>query len=144
MKENDPGAAAGNLRQPLTNQSLITMIYAPVTTPADLLAALPGFLENEQEAAELLDQLQEQCKPRPPFKFGEDINLDEFEENAHIYHSASEAFRELYDGSIDEFKRDTCEDYEACISDFGDYYADWLDSNYTVYYIGKNKLIIVE
>ena len=120
------------------------MIYTTVLTPAQLLAALPGFLANEQEAAELLDQLQEQCKPRPPHTFGEDIFLDEFEENAHIYHSASEAFRELYGGDIGEFKRDTCEDYNACISDFGDYYADWLDSNYTVYYIGKNKLIILE
>ena len=120
------------------------MIYTPVLTPAGLLAALPDFLENEQEAAELLDQLQEQCKPRPPHTFGDDIHLDEFEENAHIYHSVSEAFHELYGGSIEEFKRDTCEDYNASISSFSDYYADWLESNYTVYYIGKNKLIIVE
>lgn len=120
------------------------MIYTPVLTPAELLAALPVFLANEQEAAELLAQLQEQCKPRPPHTFGEDIFLDEFEENAHIYHSPSEAFRELYGGDIDEFKREKCEDYECCFSDFGDFYADWLDSNYTVYYIGKNKLIILE
>lgn len=120
------------------------MIYTPVLTPVELLAALPGFLANEQEAAELLAQLQEQCKPRPPHTFGEDIHLDEFEENAHIYDSVYEAFRELYGGSIDEFKRDTCEDYNSCISDFGGYYADWLESNYTVYCIGKNKLIIVE
>lgn len=120
------------------------MIYTPVLNPAQLLAALPGFLENEQEAADLLDQLQEQCKPRPPFKFGEDINLDEFKKNARIYDSVYEVFRELYDGSIDEFKREKCEDYECCISDFGDFYADWLDSNYTVYYIGENKLIILD
>lgn len=120
------------------------MIYAPVTTSAQLLAALPDLLENEQEAADLLDQLQEQCKPKTTRPLGEDIFLDEFAENAHIYDSASEAFRELYGGSIDEFKRDTCEDYNSCISDFGDFYADWLDSNYTVYYIGKNKLIILE
>ena len=118
------------------------MIYTPVTTPAELLAALPGFLENEQEAAELLDQLQEQCKPQGPRTWDDDIYLDKFEENAHMNSSVNEAFRELYDGSIDEFKREKCEDYEACISDFGDYYADWLDSNYTVYYIGKKKLII--
>lgn len=109
------------------------MIYAPVTTPAQLLAALPDLLENEQEAADLLDQFKE-----------EDIYLDEFKENAHIYHSVSEAFHELYGGDIGEFKRDTCETYNACISNFVDYYADWLDSNYTVYYIGKKKLIITD
>ena len=120
------------------------MIYTPVLNPAQLLAALPGILADEQEAAELLDQLQEQCKPQGARTFGEDIFLDEFEENAHIYDSVYEAFRELYDGSIDEFKREKCEDYECCFSDFGDFYADWLDSNYTVYCIGKNKLIIVD
>lgn len=28
--------------------------------------------------------------------------------------------------------------------DFSDFYDDWLASNYTVYYIGKHKLIVVE
>lgn len=118
------------------------MIYAPITTPAALLAALPGLLENEQEAADLFEQLQEQCKPNNYYKFGKDIHLDEFEENAHIYSSVYEAFREHYSGDIDEFKRDTCKDYEACISDFGDYYADWLSSNCDCYYIGTHKIII--
>ncbi len=120
------------------------MIYAPITTPAALLAALPDLLDNEAEAADLFDQLQEQCKPNGYRKFGEDIHLDEFEENAHIYSSVYEAFREHYSGDIDEFKRDTCEDYEACISDFGDYYADWLSSNCNCYYIGEHKIIIVD
>lgn len=120
------------------------MIYAPVLTPAQLLAALPDFLENEQEAADLLAQLQEQCKPTITHPWEKDIHLDEFTLDAHVYHSASEAFNELYGGNIDEFKRDTCETYNASISSFGDYYADWLNSHYGVYFIGKNKLIIVE
>lgn len=119
------------------------MIYAPVTTPAQLLAALPGFLENEEEAQELLDQLLEETKPQGYRTVENDIHLDTFAEDAHTYSSVYEAFRDLYDGSIDEFKRDVCEDYGICTSDFGDYYADWLDSNYTVYYIGKKKLIVI-
>ena len=120
------------------------MIYTPVTTPAELLAALPGFLENEQEAAELLDQLQEQCNPQGPRTWDDDIYLDEFEKNAHIYSSKYEAFHELYGGSIDEFKRDVCEDYGICTSDFGDFYADWLAENYNCYYLGKHKILIVD
>jgi hypothetical protein len=120
------------------------MIYAPISTPAQLLAALPHLLDTLEEAADLLDQFKEEMKPRGFRTTESDIHLDEFEENAHTYSSVSEAFYELYDGSIDEFKRTTCEDYGACISDFGDYYADWLDSNFSVYYIGKKKLIITD
>lgn len=120
------------------------MIYALITTPAALLAALPDLLENEQEAADLLEQLQEQCKPREKHNWEESIYLDEFAQSAHTYSSEYEAFHELYEGSIDEFKREKCEDYGCCITDFGDFYADWLDSNFTTYYIGKKKVLIVE
>lgn len=118
------------------------MIYAPVTTPAQLLAALPDFLENEEEAQELLDQLLEETKPQGGRTAENDIHLDTFVEEADTYSSVYAAFSKLYDGSIDEFKRDVCEDYGISTSDFGDYYADWLASNYTVYYIGKKKLIV--
>lgn len=120
------------------------MIYTPVTTPAQLLAALPDLLENEQEAKELLDQFPQPCKPHGYRKFGEDIYLDEFIENAHKYSSVYEAFRNLFDGDINEFKREKCEDYGICTSDFGDFYADWLSENYTCYYIGKHKILIVD
>lgn len=121
------------------------MIYAPVTTPAQLLAVLPHLLENEQEAADLLDQLQEETKPQGLRTWGTDLLLDDFiEEHTKAYTSLREAFEDLYPGDIDDWKADRCSDYQLCFSDFTDLYADWLDSNYTVYYIGENKLIILE
>lgn len=111
------------------------MIYAPVTTPAALLAALPDLLETEAEAAELLGWLQEEKG---------DTYLDNFAEEAHLYGSVSDAFFELYEGSIEAFKAEKCEDYGISTSSFSDFYADWLNENYDYYPIGKRKIIVLQ
>lgn len=99
-----------------------------------LPSLLPGIIDNLEDARTLHEALKDYYS----------FDFQEFADRATTYSSVSEAFRELYGGSIDEFKRQKCEDYECCFSDFGDFYADWLDSNCNPIYLTNKILIIAE
>lgn len=114
------------------------MIYAPVTTPEQLLAALPDLLDNLDEAANLLEYEKEHGLP---FDFP---TTDDLLENATLYTSISSAFEELYPDSIDAFQAEKCEDYEAQFTSFTDFYADWLEGNCSCIWLSRKKLIILD
>jgi hypothetical protein len=100
-------------------------------TPQHLLDLLPEHLDSIQEAEELLAEA------------GEDIfSVDP--DYVYTFNSYTEAFRELYPGDIDEFKRVKCEDYECLFSDFSEFYEDWLAEKYTCYQLSNNKILIID
>lgn len=111
------------------------MIRLPLSTPDHLLRHLPHYIvSNLSEARALLAALEHE----------EDWDLAEFVTAAHLYSSEYEAFRELYPGDIDDFKREKCEDYESCITDFSTHYTSWLEANVNPIYLSENKILILE
>lgn len=99
--------------------------------PEQLLELFPEHLADLQEAEILLAEA------------GEDIFTCD-PDSVYTFNSYTEAFRELYPGDIDAFKRVKCEDYNCLFSDFSEFYADWLTGKYECYELTTNKILIIE
>lgn len=112
-------------------------IFKCLTTAQELHSHAPELFATPEEAEQFLSEIN---RLEENHHISEDINLDEI----RIFRSITEAFRELYDGSIDEFKREKDEDYNCLHSDYTDYYWDWVDENYITIYINDNKILILE
>lgn len=98
--------------------------------PEQLLKIFPQHLANLQEAQILLDEAGDVSDLSPS--------------DILTFNSWREAFTALYPESVDSFKREVCEDYNMLISDFTDFYADWLDEHFTCYRLSKNKILIIK
>ena len=98
--------------------------------PEQLLKIFPQHLANLQEAQTLLDEAGDISDLSPS--------------DILTFNSWREAFTALYPDSVDSFKREICEDYNMLFSDFTDFYADWLDENFTCYQLSKNKILIIK
>ncbi len=112
-------------------------IFKCLTTAQELHSHAPKLFANTEEAEQFLSEIHRLREDR---KICEDINLDEI----RIFNSITEVFREFYDGSIDEFKREKDEDYNCLHSDYTDYYWDWVEEYYNPVYINDNKILILE
>ena len=137
MRENDPDAVAGNPRHtPFPqNKTMITLnLDTPELLHQHLPSLLPGIIDNLDDAR----TLHEALKDYYPF------TIQEFADLATTYSTATEAFHELYPFDEDDFKREVCETYEACITDFSTHYTSWLEANCNPIYLTNKILIITE
>ena len=98
--------------------------------PEQLLKTFPQHLDNLQEAQTLLDEAGDISDLSPS--------------DILTFNSWRAAFTALYPDSVDSFKREKCEDYNTLFSDFTDFYAEWLDENFSCYQLGKNKILIIK
>ena len=118
------------------NRATPTMaeISCIIETPQHLLDILSQHLSNIQEAEELFSLISQE-KDDYYFSFAPS--------SVKSYSTLSEAFEDIYPGSVDNWKREKCEDYQLFFTDFTDLKEDWiLDNDYRLYYL-TNKIIII-
>lgn len=100
-------------------------------TPEELLEALPKILDNIEEAKVLHETIESSLSPESVFY---DIEtqwmwaIESIQESAELYESWEDAFEDNYPGDSDEWRCNTCEDYQATIRNFSEYYEDWVES----------------
>ena len=113
------------------------MIYrvTPLASAESLLAAFPTLLANLQEAQKLFDVIE---------SYPEDLSEEEFWQNAETYTDECEAFYNLYEGDIEEFKREKDEDHETSFGSYAKFYQVWLDQNYFNVFLSEKKLLILK
>lgn len=96
-----------------------------------IIGYFPEYLVNPEEVEIILKEFGADC-----------FDLDP--SDVVIYNNYRDAFVDFYPGDIDSFKWEKCEDYNCLFSDYGDFYADWLEANTNCCWLSGNKILIIK